>query len=180
MVGWTSVHLEQFIWMGWDTDLVTERLKAWGINSKHRDMIAWNLFDLVKNYQYLCLWVSLLGLSTLVRCRTQKLETSIGWAPPKADLEIRVKVHVVYLVGGRRQEGEKKKSIKGVKMRGYHSGQVGLTLTEDKPCPRISPRGQKAAQLTAKSHPPLAEICPQNIPTFTLQLAPAFSRVSSR
>lgn len=50
-------------------------------------------------------------------------------------------MHAVYSVGdlikckggsrGRvRQERKKKKSIKGVKMSGYHYRQVGLTLTE--------------------------------------------------
>lgn len=121
-------------------------LRGWkpgDINSKHSALIAWNLFDLVKNYQYLCLWISLLCLSTLLRFGTQKLETSKGWAPPKADLRIRVEVHMVYSVGdlmkckwgggGQEMRQEREKKIyKRCKYEWLPLWAVGLTLTEDR------------------------------------------------
>lgn len=40
--------------------------------SKHSHVTAWNMFDLVNKYQYLCLQISLLCLSILLRFVTQK------------------------------------------------------------------------------------------------------------
>lgn len=79
--------------------LLVRGWKPGDVNSKHGNVIAWNIFDLVKNYQYPYLQISLLCLSILVRFRMQKIR-NFYWhlfalLPLKQTLEQGLRYHWV-------------------------------------------------------------------------------------